>query len=309
MDLCKSPNYASEVTLQPIERFGFDAAILFSDILTIPDALGFDINFSEGKGPVFSKKIENEKMIADLGIIDPRIELAYVEKAVNTIKKDLNGKVPLIGFSGSPWTLACYMITGSSSKDEFMKARSWMYKNPTALSLLLEKLELMVFEYCLMQYEAGADILMIFDSWGGLLNAQQYELFSLQYIKRIVNKTHEKFAKLPVIVFSKGCSHYSRSIAKTGCNVIGLEWTADIAKVIGEVGHSCSFQGNLDPSVLLGTPEHIEKETKKIIDNFFSLGFKTGHIFNLGHGISQFTPPENVTCLVNAVKKFSSIKK
>tara|TARA_A100001011_G_C14217115_1_gene802569 strand:+ start:265 stop:1257 length:993 start_codon:yes stop_codon:yes gene_type:complete len=306
MNLCKSAEYACEVTIQPIERFNLDAAILFSDILTIPDAMGLGLNFVEGHGPKFSKVIDNEKAIFELPAIDPNLELAYVEDAVSTIKRNLDCQIPLIGFSGSPWTLACYMTSGGSSKDDFMTTRSWMYKNPQALEVLLKKLEKIILDYCVMQHKAGADIIMIFDTWGGLLNDQQYKKFSLNYLNQIVKNLHANFPLLPVILFSKGKSNSALEIANSGCNVVGLDWTANIPRVIKEIGERCSLQGNLDPSVLLGDTNYIEKEVKSTIDKFLVNGFSTGHIFNLGHGISQFTPPENVSCLVDAVRKFSS---
>lgn len=306
MDLCKSAQYACEVTMQPIERFGLDAAILFSDILTIPDAMGLGLNFVEGQGPKFSKKLTNINDIHKLPEIDPTVELKYVHNAVSTIKKDLNGSIPLIGFSGSPWTLACYMISGGSSKDEFLNARSWMYKEPKSLVLLLKKLTTVISNYCLMQHKAGADIIMLFDTWGGLLGENQFKKFSLLYMNKIVKTIHNQYPDLPIILFTKGGGSWVFEIAKTGCNVVGLDWNVDISSVIKKVGKFCCLQGNLDPSVLLGSKNHIEEEAKSVIEKFKLNGFSTGHIFNLGHGISQFTPPENVECLVETVKKFSS---
>ena len=306
MDLCKSAQYACEVTMQPIERFGLDAAILFSDILTIPDAMGLGLNFVEGQGPKFSKKLTNINDIHKLPEIDPTVELKYVHNAVSTIKKDLNGSIPLIGFSGSPWTLACYMISGGSSKDEFLNARSWMYKEPKSLELLLKKLTTVITNYCLMQHKAGADIIMLFDTWGGLLGENQFKKFSLLYMNKIVQTIHNHYPDLPIILFTKGGGSWVFEIAKTGGNVVGLDWNVDISSVIKKVGKFCCLQGNLDPSVLLGSKNHIEEEAKSVIEKFKLNGFSTGHIFNLGHGISQFTPPENVECLVETVKKFSS---
>tara|TARA_E500000331_G_C17230879_1_gene702584 strand:+ start:256 stop:1248 length:993 start_codon:yes stop_codon:yes gene_type:complete len=306
MDLCRSSQYACEVTMQPIDRFGLDAAILFSDILTIPDAMGLELNFVEGHGPKFSKQIKDEKEIINLPDIDPTLELKYVEEAVSTIKKELNGSIPLIGFSGSPWTLACYMISGGSSKDDFLTARSWLYKKPKTLESLLKKLTTIIVDYCSMQHRAGADIIMLFDTWGGLLGENQFKKFSLKYMEKIVKDLHKEYPKLPVILFTKGGGNWVSEIAKTGCNVVGLDWTVDVTSVIKKIGKLCSLQGNLDPSVLLGDKVHIEKEIKSVIDKFTYNNFNTGHIFNLGHGISQFTPPENVECLVEAVKKYSS---
>jgi uroporphyrinogen decarboxylase len=306
MDLCKSAQYACEVTMQPLDRFGLDAAILFSDILTIPDAMGLELSFVEGHGPKFAKPLKNEEEIYNLPHIDPTIELKYVENAVSTIKRNLNGSVPLIGFSGSPWTLACYMISGGSSKDDFLTARSWLYKKPKALELLLKKLTTVIMDYCSMQHRAGADIIMLFDTWGGLLGENQFKKFSLDYMEIIVKKLHKQYPELPVILFTKGGGNWVLETAKTGCNVVGLDWTVDITNVIKKIGKLCSLQGNLDPSVLLGDHKHIEKEIESVIYKFTNNGFTTGHIFNLGHGISQFTPPENVECLVKAVKKYSS---
>mgnify|MGYP001177884798 FL=1 len=306
MDLCRSAQYACEVTMQPISRFGLDAAILFSDILTIPDAMGLDLTFVEGHGPKFSKKLTSIEDVHKLPEIDPTVELKYVQNAVSTIKKELNGSIPLIGFSGSPWTLACYMISGGSSKDDFLNARTWMYKDPKLLELLLLKLTNVITNYCFMQHRAGADIIMLFDTWGGLLGQRQFNKFSLAYMNKIVKNLHNQFPDLPVILFTKGGGSWVLEIAKTGCNVVGLDWNVDISSVIKQVGKLCCLQGNLDPSVLLGEKNHIEKEAKSVIEKFKSNGFTTGHIFNLGHGISQFTPPENVECLVEAVKKYST---
>ncbi len=305
MDLCKSAQYACEVTMQPLDRFGLDAAILFSDILTIPDAMGLGLTFVEGQGPKFTKPLTHENEIYNLPKIDPTNELKYVETAVSTIKKNLNESIPLIGFSGSPWTLACYMINGGSSKDDFLIPRSWLYKNPKALGSLLDKLTIVITDYCLMQHKAGADIIMLFDTWGGLLGENQFTNFSLKYMSQIVKRLNKEFPELPVILFTKGGGSSITEIAKTGCNVVGLDWTMNISSVIKKIGKYCSLQGNLDPSVLLGDENQIEKETKSILEKFSSNGFTTGHIFNLGHGISQFTPPDNVKCLVEAVKNYS----
>ena len=317
LSLCKNPELACEVTLQPIDRFGFDAAILFSDILTIPDALGLGLYFEQGEGPKFQRRIENDADISGLGRIDPTVELRYVADAVSTIKRALNQRVPLIGFSGSPWTLACYMINGGGSSDDFLGARKWMYSRPDALQQLLEKLSVAVSDYLMMQIEAGADAVMVFDSWGGFLPEAHFERFSQKHIKAIVDRVHAASIAIrqrqghadgqptPVIVFVKGGGQWLESIAATGAQAVGLDWTTHLGQARSRVGGRCALQGNLDPATLLGAPPHIEAEVARTLESFGPVSAGAGHIFNLGHGISQFTPPENVSCLVEAVANYS----
>ncbi len=317
MGLCKNPELACEVTLQPIDRYGLDAAILFSDILTIPDAMGLGLYFVQGEGPRFKKKIESEFDIAALGRLDPTVELRYVADAVSTIKKSLNQRVPLIGFSGSPWTLACYMINGGSSGDDFMDVRQWMYRRPDALLQLLDKIAQAVTDYLVMQIEAGADAVMVFDSWGGFLPESHFERFSQQQIKRIVADVQRASAGIraargetdgkptPTIVFVKGGGQWLESIAATGADAVGLDWATNLGRARSLIGDRCALQGNLDPACLLGTEEHIRAEVARTLDSFGPVNQGVGHVFNLGHGISQFTPPDNVACLVEAVANYS----
>lgn len=317
MSLCKNPELACEVTLQPIDRFGFDAAILFSDILTIPDAMGLGLYFEQGEGPKFNKRIETEADIAALGRIDPSVELRYVADAVSTIKKALNQRVPLIGFSGSPWTLACYMINGGGSGDDFLNVRKWMYSRPDALQQLLEKLSVAVSDYLIMQIEAGADAVMVFDSWGGFLPEAHFERFSQRHIKAIIARVKSASISIrkqsgasdgqptPTIVFVKGGGQWLESIAATGADGVGLDWATHLGQARKLIGHRCALQGNLDPACLLGTPALIQAEAARTLESFGPMADGVGHVFNLGHGISQFTPPDNVACLVEAVANYS----
>jgi len=317
MSLCKNPELACEVTLQPIDRYGLDAAILFSDILTIPDAMGLGLYFVQGEGPRFKKRIENDADIAALGHLDPTVELRYVADAVSTIKKSLNQRVPLIGFSGSPWTLACYMINGGSSGDDFLDVRKWMYSRPDALQQLLEKISQAVTDYLIMQIEAGADAVMVFDSWGGFLPEAHFERFSQKHIKSIVQKVQAASIGIrkargetdgqptPTIVFVKGGGQWLESIAATGADAVGLDWATNLGQARNLIGDRCALQGNLDPASLLGTPAHIQAEVARTLESFGPVNAGVGHVFNLGHGISQFTPPDNVACLVEAVANYS----
>jgi len=317
LNLCKSPELACEVTLQPIDRFGLDAAILFSDILTIPDAMGLGLYFAEGEGPKFQKRIQNESDVAAIGRMDPSVELKYVADAVRTIKKALNHRVPLIGFSGSPWTLACYMISGGGSGDDFLDVRKWLYSRPDLLQQLLTKISQAVTDYLIMQIEAGADTVMIFDSWGGFLPDAHFEQFSQQHIKTIVQDVQAASVKIrrsqgetdgqptPTIVFVKGGGLWLEKIADTGCDALGVDWTVNLGEARSRVGSRVCLQGNLDPAALLGSPKYIQAEVARALDSFGRVEAGVGHVFNLGHGISQFTPPENVACLVEAVANYS----
>ena len=299
MDLCENPDLACEVTLQPLERFDLDAAILFSDILTIPDAMGLGLYFSEGEGPKFKHPIRDEAAVKNLSVPDPEQELRYVMDAVRVIRRELDGRVPLIGFSGSPWTLATYMVEGATTKD-FGKVKGMLFDAPDTLHLLLEKLADSVTQYLNAQIAAGAQAVMVFDTWGGVLSPETYKEFSLAYMQRIVAglNRHAEGREVPVTLFTKGGGQWLESMAETGCNALGLDWTQDIGQARQRVGDKVALQGNMDPSVLYASPEVIQKEAKKVLDGF---GQGTGHVFNLGHGIHQHIDPEKVSVLVDAV--------
>ncbi len=304
MDLCRSPELACEVTMQPLRRYDLDAAILFSDILTIPDAMGLGLYFEEGEGPRFKTPLQDNKSIRDLKVPDSEVALDYVMNAVRTIRKELDGTVPLIGFSGSPWTLATYMVEGGSSKD-FAKSKGLMYGEPETLHLLLEKLAESVTDYLNAQIAAGAQAIMIFDTWGGALSPETYEAFSLQYMQKIVeNLTREADGRrVPVTLFTKGGGHMLEEQAATGCDALGTDWTQDIGDAFSRVGSKVALQGNLDPGALYGHTESIQAEVKKVLDGF---GAHRGHVFNLGHGIHQHIEPDKVKTLVDAVHDYSA---
>ena len=303
LTLCKSSDLACEVTLQPLERFDLDAAILFSDILTIPDAMGLGLYFVEGEGPKFSKPLNSLSDIDRLSKPDVGSELAYVSKAVSVIKTNLKGRVPLIGFTGSPWTLATYMVEGGASK-AFSKVKGLLYENPKHMHQLLDVLADTVIDYLNSQIEAGADSLMIFDTWGGLLNKNSYEDFSLRYMSKIVDGIHRSYEgrRIPVTLFTKGGSAWLEQIAATGCDAVGLDWTIEIGDAERRIGSNVSLQGNLDPAVLYASPEVIISEAHKVLDQFKG---KTGHVFNLGHGITPDVNPESMKILVDAVHSYS----
>jgi len=300
LNLCKNPAMACEVTLQPLARYDLDAAILFSDILTVPDAMGLGLYFAEGEGPKFERPLAEEWAIRDLAVPDPFDHLRYVMDGVSEIRRALDNSVPLIGFSGSPWTLACYMVEGGSS-DDYRKVKTMMYDRPDLMHHILSVTADAVTAYLNAQIESGAQAVMIFDSWGGALSAAAYQEFSLAYMKRIVaGLTKEKDGeKIPSIVFTKGGGLWIESIADTGCTGVGLDWTIDIGEARRRVGDRVALQGNLDPNVLFASPEKIATEATKVLDSYGP--GNTGHVFNLGHGISQFTPPDHVTALVETV--------
>jgi len=303
LELCKNPNLATEVTLQPLERFPLDAAILFSDILTVPDAMGLGLYFTEGEGPKFSRPLRDEAAIMALRVPDIDKDLRYVTDAVSQIRKALNGSVPLIGFSGSPWTLACYMVEGAGSSD-YARVKTLMYKEPKLMHHILEVTTQAVIQYLNAQIEAGAQAVMIFDSWGGALSHAAYHEFSLPYMQKIVQglKREQDGERVPSIVFTKGGGLWLESIANIGSDAVGLDWTMDIGIARQRVGHKVALQGNLDPNVLFATPDVIRTEVEKILASY---GFGSGHVFNLGHGISQFTNPDNAAALVAAVHELS----
>ncbi|MBV1777324.1 uroporphyrinogen decarboxylase [Burkholderiaceae bacterium DAT-1] len=303
LNLCKSPEMATEVTLQPLERYPLDAAILFSDILTIPDAMGLGLYFAEGEGPKFERPLRHEADILKLSVPDIADTLGYVTDAVSSIRKALDGRVPLIGFSGSPFTLACYMIEGGGS-DTFSRVKTMMYDRPDLLRHILDVNARTVTEYLNAQIESGAQAVQIFDTWGGALAYGKYQEFSLAYMKQVIAglKREHEGRKVPVIVFTKGGGLWLEEIADSGADALGLDWTMNLADARRRVGHKVALQGNFDPNALFANPVAIEAEVARLLGDF---GHGAGHVFNLGHGISQFTPPDHVTALVDAVHRLS----
>lgn len=303
MSLCRNAELACEVTLQPLRRYDLDAAILFSDILTIPDAMGLGLTFGAGEGPKFARPVTSLADVNNLPIPDPEGELQYVMNAVRTIRRELKGEVPLIGFSGSPWTLATYMVEGGSSK-AFTKIKKMMYAEPQTLHKLLDKLADSVILYLNAQIKAGAQSVMVFDTWGGVLAHNEYKAFSLRYMHKIVDGLirENEGRKVPVTLFTKGGGLWLEAIADTSCDAIGLDWTVDIANARERVGHKVALQGNMDPSVLYASPERIEQEVKNILAGF---GNGSGHVFNLGHGIHLDVPVESPKVFVDAIHNFS----
>ena len=303
LSLCKNPGFATEVTLQPLARFPLDAAILFSDILTIPDAMGLGLYFAQGEGPMFERPLREEKEIRALQVPDPAGELRYVMDAVAEIRKALDNRVPLIGFSGSPFTLACYMVEGRGGT-EFREIKTMLYQRPELLHHILDVNAKAVTAYLNAQIESGAQAVMIFDTWGGALSHSAYREFSLRYMQQIVaglKRMHGE-RRVPNIVFTKGGGLWLESIADIGCDAVGLDWTIDIGEARRRVGEKVALQGNLDPSILFASPAVIKTEVEKILAGY---GYGSGHVFNLGHGISQFTPPEHAAALVDAVHDLS----
>jgi uroporphyrinogen decarboxylase len=309
MGLATNVDYATEVTLQPLERYALDAAILFSDILTVPDAMGLGLSFQQGEGPKFAKTVRTEADVATLAVPDME-KLRYVFDAVTSIRKALNGRVPLIGFSGSPWTLACYMVEGGGS-DDYRAVKSLMYSRPDLMHRILAINADSVATYLNAQIEAGAQAVMIFDSWGGVLADGKFQDFSLAYTKRVLAqlKREHDGATIPRIVFTKGGGLWLDDMKDLDCEALGLDWTVNLAKARAAVGDSKALQGNIDPNVLFAPPEAIDREVAAVLESFGTphQGAGTGptHIFNLGHGISQYTPPESVKVLVDAVHTHS----
>lgn len=303
LNLCKTPELACEVTLQPLQRFDLDAAIVFSDILTIPDAMGLGLYFIEGEGPKFHKPIKTLTEIKALPIPDPEVDLSYVMNAISLTRRELKNKVPLIGFAGSPWTLACYMLEGEGSR-EFRKVKTLLYQEPQALHCLLDTLAKATILYLNAQIAAGAQVIMIFDTWGGLLTTAAYQQFSLAYMTQIVENLKNEIAseKIPTILFTKGGNLWLEKIASSGCDAIGLDWTIDIGLARQRLNNKVALQGNMDPAILFADPQAIRGEVKNILQSY---GTGSGHIFNLGHGISQYTKPENVKILVDAIHELS----
>ncbi len=303
MDLCRSPELACEVTLQPLERFPLDAAILFSDILTVPDAMGLGLSFGEGEGPRFAHPVRTAADAARLFVPDPEGELRYVMDAVRTIRRALGGRVPLIGFAGSPWTLATYMVEGSSSK-EYAKIKGMLYGEPALLHRVLDVVTAAVTAYLNAQIAAGAQAVMVFDTWGGLLSPTAYRQFSLAYMARIVaGLTREaEGRRVPVILFTKGGGQWLEVMADTGADALGVDWTTDLGAARARVGARVALQGNLDPAVLYAPPATIRDEVAKVLAAF---GPGSGHVFNLGHGIHPHVAPEHAHAFVDAVHALS----
>jgi len=303
LDLCKNAELACEVTMQPLRRYPMDAAILFSDILTVPDALGLGLYFEEGEGPKFRKTVRSEQDLASLNTIKADDDLAYVMRAVSTIRHELNGSVPLIGFSGSPWTLATYMVEGGSSKD-FAQVKTMAYDKPALMHDLLTVLADAVADYLGAQVRAGAQALQIFDTWGGSLSTAGYQEFSLQYMQRVLTRlpTEADGRQIPVIVFTKGGGQWLDTIAECGAHAVGIDWTTDIHRARAQIGDRVALQGNMDPSMLFASPARIRAEVESILAGY---GHGSGHVFNLGHGITPGVNPDHVTAFVDAVQEFS----
>nr|WP_041683263.1 uroporphyrinogen decarboxylase [Pusillimonas sp. T7-7] len=302
--LAQNREYACEVTLQPLQRFDLDAAILFSDILTIPHAMGLGLDFLAGEGPKFAHPIRHEDDVKKLTVPDMS-RLQYVFDAVSLIRKELDGKVPLIGFAGSPWTVGCYMVEGQGSSD-YRLIKTMLYSRPDLLHRILEVNAQATQQYLNAQIQAGAQAVMIFDSWGGVLADDMFQEFSLAYTRKVVQglvREHEG-RPVPVIVFTKGGAQWIEDIAAVGCDAVGLDWTANLSQVRQRVGDAVALQGNIDPMVLFGGDAAIRNQARKVIDDFGPVG-QGGHVFNLGHGISRFTPPAAVSTLVDEVHTYS----
>lgn len=299
LTLCKTPELACEVTLQPLDRFDLDAAILFSDILTIPDAMGLGLELIENQGPVFARTVRSRAEVDALPMPDPARDLRYVTDAVSLIRRELGGRVPLIGFAGSPWTLACYMIEGRGSRD-FASAKAMAYGEPAAMQGLMDKLVAATTAYLNAQIEAGAQAIQIFDTWGGNLTTDGYKRWSLEPMQRIVDglKREHDGQKIPVILFTKGAGNWLELIADTGCDAVGLDWTIDPMLARARIGNRVALQGNLDPGVLTAPADAVCDEARRVLDAF---GPAPGHVFNLGHGITPQIDPETVGALVDAV--------
>ncbi len=308
--LAKSPELATEVTLQPVERYALDAAILFSDILTVPDAMGLGLYFVEGEGPKFSRPVRTETDVAALRAPDPESALRYVLDAVRSIRRALGGRIPLIGFSGSPWTLACYMVEGGGS-DDFRTIKTMLYARPDLLHRLLAVNARAVADYLNAQIRAGAQAVMIFDTWGGALSHAAFHDFSLAYLTEVVRALdrHGDGERVPSIVFTKGGGLWLEAIAACGCDAVGVDWTVDLGRARARVGAHCALQGNLDPAALLAGADAARAESRRVLDAFGrpqnADGSTAGHVFNLGHGISQFTDPDVVHALVECVHEHS----
>jgi len=307
MALAQNPELACEVTLQPLARYELDAAILFSDILTIPDAMGLGLSFAQGEGPQFTHPVRTRADVQRLGVPDMESELRYVMDAVRVIRRELGGRVPLIGFSGSPWTLACYMVEGAGSRD-FSAAKAMCWNDPALAHTLLDTLARAVAAYLSAQAAAGAQVLMIFDTWGGLLGPAAFREFSLRYLAQIADalKSDVHARDVPLILFSKGAHAHLADMAQTGCAGLGVDWTVDLADARRAVNDKVALQGNLDPTVLRANPEVIRREVRRVLDSY---GNHPGHIFNLGHGVTPEVDPEHVKVLVDEVHAYGRIQR
>jgi len=304
--LAKSPSLATEVTLQPLDRYALDAAILFSDILTVPDAMGLGLYFADGEGPKFERPISSEADVARLAVPDMADALGYVMDAVREIRRALSNRVPLIGFSGSPFTLACYMVEGGGS-DDFRKVKTMLYRRPDLLHRILAINAAAVADYLNAQIDAGAQAVMVFDTWGGTLADGAYQAFSLAYIREVVSKIKREHEgeRIPTIVFTKGGGLWLEQIADTGCDAVGLDWTVNLGAARARIGSRCALQGNVDPMILFADEAGIRREVEHALSSFGPPSDGAGHVFNLGHGISQHTPPESVAVLVQSVHELS----
>ena len=303
LNLCKTPELACEVTLQPVDILGVDAAILFSDILVVPEAMGMELTFGTGEGPKFPQPVNSKADVDALPVPDPETELGYVMQAVESIQRGLAGRVPLIGFSGSPWTLATYMVEGGGSKN-YAKVKGMAYNEPAVMHALLEKLADAVAAYLNAQIAHGVQAVQIFDTWGGILSTRDYKEFSLQYMQRIIEQLsrESRGRRVPVILYTKGGMGWLEAIADSGCDVVGLDWTIDIDMARQRIGDKVALQGNMDPSMLYARPDRIRQEVKDILARF---GHGNGHVFNLGHGITPDVPVEHAKAFITAVQQES----
>ncbi|MBF0215257.1 MAG: uroporphyrinogen decarboxylase [Magnetococcales bacterium] len=304
LSLCKNPELASQVTLQPIDRFGLDAAILFSDILVVPEAMGMGLSFGTGEGPILEHPIRSAGDVDRLIVPDPTRELDYVMQTIRTIRTALADRVPLIGFSGSPWTLATYMVEGGSSKN-FSRIKGMLYDRPEVLQALLDRLVSAVTDYLNAQIRHGVQAVQIFDTWGGVLGHDEFLKFSLESMCQIVaglDRIGPDGARVPVILFAKGCGAHLERMAESGCDVVGLDWTTALGQARVRAAGRVALQGNLDPSVLYASPERIRREVERVLTAY---GAHPGHVFNLGHGIAPDCDPQKVAGLVAAVQEFS----
>lgn len=307
LSLCKNTDFACEVTLQPLRRYDLDAAILFSDILTVPDALGLGLYFETGEGPKFKKTIRTEQDVLNLPNFNAKSDLDYVMNAVSTIRSALGGQVPLIGFSGSPWTLATYMVEGGSNKD-FRHTKHMLYAQPEVLHALLDRLAVAVIDYLNAQIDAGAQAIQIFDSWGGALAHREYIEFSLNYMQKIVAglQREKDGRRIPVILFTKGGGQWLEPMIATGADALGLDWTTPLNVARQSIAGRAAVQGNLDPAVLYGSRASIEKSVKAMLDDAYANGETTGYVANLGHGITQWVDPAQPKIFVDTVHEYSA---
>lgn len=303
LNLCTNPDLACEVTLQPLNRFRLDAAILFSDILTIPDAMGLGLSINEGEGPRFERPIRLDADIRKLPIPDPEIELSYVMDTIRLIQKSLHGRVPLIGFSGSPWTLATYMVEGQGGTN-FRRVKTLMYEQPTSMHTLLEKLADSVIDYLNAQIAAGVQAVMIFDTWGGILATDNYREFSLQYCAKIIESLNKdaNAIVIPSILFTKGGGQWLEDMSSIGCSALGIDWTTDLGVARKRVGHRVALQGNLDPISLYASTDTIRRKIERLLESY---GTGSGHIFNLGHGILPDINPDHVEVMIETIHQLS----